>query len=515
MLAMIMRQKTMTEWKSLLPALCILFFTFAALIWIGRIEQVVDDAWITYRVSRNLLAGGHLVYNIGDQVEGITNLLWAIAISCAAFVTRLEIPQASLFLTGLCVVIMCQRIMTLGRDVTGSWVIGSVAACSLILTPDMWRIQIMGLEAPLYCVLQIEFFIRVYRKQLDLAALMSVLLFMTRPEGLMFGLIVCASWLIGDRDAKRLWRVIGIVVIGVGSVEIFRYLYYGSVVPNSVIAKSIPMDIVLRRWRTTATYCMGFIQMNGQWIVVMFAGAIAAMCRRRHYTDEFRLSLAALACIAASFVVVFRNTGDWMNGHRLLMQYGPAYVSLLIVSAKAMRTPHAIVWSVLFMTCLSMSYDLMNRRERIGLLTILPKRYFYTEVVRRLEDSLDVDDVVASEVLGYCGYMLKDNTMHDPMGLIDEHIAMTGSSLPQYGKRKPNYTFGVVRPAIMIWQRTGMLDQVNKVFLKEYIGLCYVACNTPNAHFVLIRRDRIDQYRPLFAGWAPLNYPGLLRPSDL
>ncbi|MBM4014210.1 MAG: hypothetical protein FJ293_04500, partial [Planctomycetes bacterium] len=48
---------------------------------VGTIWSLDDDMMITLRYARNLAAGAGLVWNPGEQVEGITNLLWALLLA--------------------------------------------------------------------------------------------------------------------------------------------------------------------------------------------------------------------------------------------------------------------------------------------------------------------------------------------------------------------------------------------------------------------------------------------------
>ncbi len=41
----------------------------------------IDDAYISYRYAQNLVSGNGLVFNIGEYVEGYTNLLWTLLIA--------------------------------------------------------------------------------------------------------------------------------------------------------------------------------------------------------------------------------------------------------------------------------------------------------------------------------------------------------------------------------------------------------------------------------------------------
>ena len=43
--------------------------------------NVQDDAFISYRYAQNLVDGHGLVFNPGERVEGITNLLWTIGLA--------------------------------------------------------------------------------------------------------------------------------------------------------------------------------------------------------------------------------------------------------------------------------------------------------------------------------------------------------------------------------------------------------------------------------------------------
>jgi hypothetical protein len=50
-----------------------LFIVHALHYWL-----LIDDAFITFRYARNLIDGAGLVFNIGERVEGYSNLLWTL-----------------------------------------------------------------------------------------------------------------------------------------------------------------------------------------------------------------------------------------------------------------------------------------------------------------------------------------------------------------------------------------------------------------------------------------------------
>ena len=52
------------------------FLAVALAAW--KVRFLEDDAFITYRFSRNLAQGRGLVFNPGEKVEGYTNFLWTV-----------------------------------------------------------------------------------------------------------------------------------------------------------------------------------------------------------------------------------------------------------------------------------------------------------------------------------------------------------------------------------------------------------------------------------------------------
>ena len=61
----------------LMTALAVAFFLTEA--W--PLRSPLDDAFISFRYAHNLAAGHGLVYNVGERVEGFTNLLWTLLLA--------------------------------------------------------------------------------------------------------------------------------------------------------------------------------------------------------------------------------------------------------------------------------------------------------------------------------------------------------------------------------------------------------------------------------------------------
>ena len=73
------------------------FVVTIALIHISAYWLLVDDAFISFRYALNFANGDGLVFNIGEKVEGFTNLLWVLILAFFTF-TGFDIVFLSKFL---------------------------------------------------------------------------------------------------------------------------------------------------------------------------------------------------------------------------------------------------------------------------------------------------------------------------------------------------------------------------------------------------------------------------------
>src|SRR5258708_17044988 len=96
-----------------------------------------DDAYITFRYSRNLAEGQGRVWNAGDPVEAYTNFLWMLLLAGASR-AGLSIPTASYVLSLPCFAV--------------SLVLVHRIAC-IVLRDDRWSLVATGLVGTNYSFL--------------------------------------------------------------------------------------------------------------------------------------------------------------------------------------------------------------------------------------------------------------------------------------------------------------------------------------------------------------------------
>lgn len=90
-------------WAARLLAHRSCFLVFLALVFLTSLVRpvdYVDDAWITFHYANNLATKGELVFNEGERVEGISNLLWTLVLALFSWTFKVPVP----LLAGYCVI---------------------------------------------------------------------------------------------------------------------------------------------------------------------------------------------------------------------------------------------------------------------------------------------------------------------------------------------------------------------------------------------------------------------------
>jgi hypothetical protein len=488
-------------WKfgSLAVLLGILFATFATSLF-----AVVDDAWISFRYAHNLVYHGELVFNTGERVEGITNLLWTLILA-AAEKGGLELATFSVVASVALIVFMSFRLWQLGPVLGATYLLGALSGILLILTSEARSALTMGLEGALFAALLTELVFRYSRQQYSWAFFLAGLMFMTRPEGAFFILLLIALIYYEHRTLAQARAGIVLAFSIAGLVTGFRLIYYGSPVPNSIIAKSFPLSYFAesRLQSMVASYVAGFVLFNLHFVVI-FALSIMWLLKSRE--NGFYTVLLCVLGIAFSVLVIVRNGGDWMSSHRLFMNYSPLFViPAIIVFRQKGPLYHVSAFVCLFY--LLVQYPLS--RNTSDNLTILTPDYplcrFECEVTTRLGPILAPDDVISAEAIGYISYHLSTNPIHDPIGLTDPYLAQHGIPSVTYGKSDILYTFRTIEPAVMVWHYAGHLQGVPNYLLSGYESFCYQDCDNWRADLVMVRRDRAPTLAKAFADWQKVE----------
>ncbi|WP_029293272.1 hypothetical protein [Chryseobacterium hispalense] len=215
-----------------------------------------DDSLISLRYVQRFIDGKGLTWNDGHPVEGYSNLLWILIIS---FLGKLGMD-----------LILAARILGIACSIGTLAVISSyfnaknskkeyvfLAVFLLVTTPCFTVWAIGGLEQPLYIFLltltltEVSKIVNDRSERMYLLPLWLGLLAITRPDGFLFTILTAIFLLfVFRKNRKNLIKVTLVVLVPslflLGQL-IFRYNFYGELVPNTALVKvKITLHHVLR-----------------------------------------------------------------------------------------------------------------------------------------------------------------------------------------------------------------------------------------------------------------------------
>jgi arabinofuranosyltransferase len=234
---------------ALLPTVLMLVFValFITHAW------VVDDAYITLRTVHNFVNGLGLRWNVVERVQAYTHPLWMFALSAAYAVTR------EAFLTTLAVsfTVSLAAVLAAGRLAgrTGEPWRKALLLGVLLASKAFLDFCSSGLENPLTHLLLALFFgrflfparpwVEAPPRQVGWLFFVAALAFLNRQDTLLFLMPACLFVLqaqLRDRGLPGLRRIapgVGLALLPAFAWLAFSFLYYGSTVPNTALAKLI------------------------------------------------------------------------------------------------------------------------------------------------------------------------------------------------------------------------------------------------------------------------------------
>ena len=238
--------------------------------------RTIDDAFITFRYARNLLAGNGFTYNPGVHILGTTTPLYTLTMAfLGLFFGGLEAPFPTIayVLNALLDGVTAILLLYIGRRL-GYGRAGLGAALVWGILPFSVTFAIGGLETSLYVLLLIGTFAALLDARYVLVGLLSGLALLTRPDALILILPLGFDRLFFDRKRRRtpvkaseLLAFFVPVVLWYG----FATLYFGSPLPHSITAKTQayqlpPNGALIRMTQHYATPFMGHLTFGTMWI---------------------------------------------------------------------------------------------------------------------------------------------------------------------------------------------------------------------------------------------------------
>ena len=418
---------------------------------------MVDDAFISFRYSENWAQGHGPVYNPGERVEGVTNMLW-VAIMTIPAAMNMDLILASKILGAL---------LTLGSFVLVIYWSRSFSENS----SDLWAAFLFassapiacwatgGLETPLFAFLVLAAMLRAFREEdRDRKGWLSGILFalagMTRPEGFLFWGCFIMFRLIESTAGSHRWRasdwqrIFGFLILAIPFI-LARWIYYGNIFPNTFYVKTgrglrgilgggrytleflrmfgggaligigllSLLDAQKRRWMA---YCLGISGLFAAYVVLL--GGADWMALFRYYVPVIPLLILPIS-------LGFSMIGEWMSTSRL-----PGTESVA-----AWRMNFAVLFVGLLIVALNLQVTYIARFRDVKRYGGFDDYHRYLKAAEYLIQHSPKDALIAVQNAGTVPYFSERPTI-DMSGLADKHIAHT----PAKGKLKRRYDAGYI-----------------------------------------------------------------------
>jgi len=252
--------------------------------------RTIDDAYITFRYARNILAGVGFVYNPGQQVLGTTTPLYTLCLTVLALFTggaAAPFPVLAMLFNALLDGSTAVLLVLIGRRL-GARGAGAGAGLAWAVAPWTVTFAIGGMETSLYVFLLVGSWAAYLPRRYTLPALAAALAFLTRPDALALVLPLVLDRLLCDQKRRgvKLSRVeVFAFLLPLGMWFAFAAWYFRALLPHSIAAKAAAYNLpwhsaLVRFMQHYATPFMGHTLFGNDYIklgIVLFpAMALAA-----------------------------------------------------------------------------------------------------------------------------------------------------------------------------------------------------------------------------------------------
>jgi len=265
-----------------------------------------DDAFIVFRVARNLAAGAGFVFNAGERVQAVSSPLYGLLTAgtwwlAGARVTIPVLQGLGAVADSLAAVLLALLVSASPRDgrlrLSPAGLLAGIlyAGCS-----SSALVASHGLETGLYTCAIAAAFLALRREKVGPCLVASTACALLRPEGALVPLVVLAARFAATRRLPL--RELAWVSLAALPYAVFAVLYYGSVLPQTVVAKSLVERSTAAEWWFIAQKL--WLGAPASAILGTAAWIGAVLLRRRP-------TLIPIVGWGAAYLALFSSLGSW------------------------------------------------------------------------------------------------------------------------------------------------------------------------------------------------------------
>ncbi len=440
-----------------------------ALSYVFYFRWVAEDAYISFRYARNLVEGHGLVFNVGEKVEGYTNFLWTLLLAPGlAFGLN---PQSISLLLGL----IFSTISFAFLFLTHQKIFGKDSVPFFLFALAMnytWAcFSTSGLETSLLSALLAGSFY-LYAREGDgwkygLIGILQALAVMTRPDAILAFAVLATYITIRSIRLRQvnnlLWLILPFVILYV-PYFLWRYNYYGYLLPNTFYAKSASQSY----YKQGFIYIWEFSQRYSLW-AFLFLPILTAFqpAKISSLKNEFVLVIISF-CLIHTFYIL-RLGGDFMEGRFLIPIIPWIYFILEFVMRGFLKGVALTCAFVLLVATSAIDRPIIEPRKIQNYIsddrTWEPVFQLWFKEGSVLGKNLPEGTVIATDAVGAFGYA-NHQPIIDTLGLTDvtvAHLPITVRTRPGHEKVAPieylkKRNVAIIRDGMGIYRSLGKPD---------------------------------------------------------
>ncbi|MGH2620063.1 MAG: hypothetical protein ACRDHG_05765, partial [Anaerolineales bacterium] len=393
----------------------------------------IDDAFITFRYSQNLLAGEGLVYNPGERVLGTTTPIYALLLSSLAAFSGgrgADFPLLALLVNAVADGVTCWLLPKLGERL-GFRRAGIATGLVWAIAPWSVTFSIGGLETSVLVALATAtFYLHLTHRPVGAAAAAALAL-LTRPDALLFLGPLAFGRAMQIRKAAPRLRPGELLIFGapLAAWLIGSLAYFGSPIPHSLFAKSVAYQIPAEAGfvRLLQHYATPFLEhevLGTGWIkigivlypVLYLLGALSAM--RSNFEAWPILVYPGLYFLAFAIAnpLLFR----WYLTPPLPLYFLGIFAGVSRVSSDIKSRVPFVGLAALALLLTANAWTLtpdQGPRRPAPKMAFIELELLYQEAAERVRTHLSNDQVLAASDIGALGYYTGGRIL-DLLGLV-------------------------------------------------------------------------------------------------
>jgi hypothetical protein len=232
-----------SRWRLAIAAALALAAGWAVYIHFATDVVPFDDAYISFRYAEHLVSGRGLVYNIGERVFGSSTPLYVLWLAALRWLLPGDLATAAVRANAIGFAAAAFLAGRLARRLTNAPWVGATVTAALLVNPMLLAISTGGMESFWFLALaSVAVLVLIgERPKPWLFGLLAGLAILTRAEGVLLAPI---ALVVLARRPRDLLRAAAGAALPLGAWALFSTLYYGSPIPQSVIAKATPIYLL-------------------------------------------------------------------------------------------------------------------------------------------------------------------------------------------------------------------------------------------------------------------------------